>query len=117
VRRRRAREREIGGVGIGDVTAGVGDRKAVIGQIRDAADHGIVGGAIGEANDSRSVREQIEQPDHRQQREQAENVGLRLRTADGHERHRDCDDRAGHQQHQHDAAAAPRRLVRGQRLS
>ncbi len=113
VRRRRPREREIGRVGIGHVTAGVGDREAVIGEIGDAADHRIVGRAIGEANDPGREGEQIEQADHRQQREQPENVGLRLRAADRRERDRDGDDRAGHQQHQHDAAAPPRRLVGG----
>ncbi len=70
VRARRPREREIGGVGIGHMTAGVGDRDAVIGEIGDAADDRIVGRSIGEANDSGGESEQTEQADHRQQREQ-----------------------------------------------
>ena len=70
VHRRRPREREIGRVGIGHVTAGISDREAVSGQVRDAADHRIVGRAIGEANDSGRESEQIEQAHHRQQRQQ-----------------------------------------------
>ena len=64
------------------MTAGVGDRQAVIGVIGDAAHDRVVGGAIGEANDSGGEGEQVEQPDHRQQRQQPENIGLRLRAAD-----------------------------------
>ena len=45
------------------------------------------------------------------------NMRLRLRPPDGHQGDRDRDDCAGHQQHQNDAAAAPRRLVGGERLS
>ena len=99
------------------MTAGVGDREAVIGEIGDAADDRIVGRAIGETNDSGRESEQVEQADHRQQRQQPENIGLRLRPADGRQRDRRRDDRAGHQQHQDDAAAPPRRLVGGHRLS
>ena len=46
----------------------------------------------------------------------AEDIGLRLGAADGHQRDRHRDDAGGHQQHQHDAAAPPRRLVGGERL-
>ncbi len=116
-RGRSPRQREIGGVGIDHVAAGIGDREAVIGMIGDAADDGIVGGAIGETNNSGGKSEQVEQPDHRQQRKQPEDIRLRLRPAEGHERDRRRDDAAGHQEHQHDAAAAPRRLVGGHRLS
>ena len=114
---RRARERQIGGVGIDHMAARIGDRQSVIGMIGDAAHDRIVGGAVGEANDAGGEGEQVEQPDHRQQRQQPEDIGLGLRTADGHQRDRRRDDPAGHQQHQHDAAAAPRRLVGGHRLS
>ncbi|OIQ67548.1 hypothetical protein GALL_508710 [mine drainage metagenome] len=117
VRARRPREREIGGVAIGHMTAGVGDREAVIGEIRDATDDRIVGRAIGETNDPGRESEQAEQADHRQQRQQPENIGLRLRPADHRERHRHGDDRASHQQHQDDAAAPPRWLGGGHRLS
>ena len=84
--------------------------------IGDAAHHGIVGGAVGEADDAGGKGEQVEQADHRQQRQHAEDIGLGLGPADGHQRHRDRDDAGGHQQHQHDAAAAPRRLVAAKRL-
>jgi hypothetical protein len=98
------------------MTAGVGDREPVIGVIGNAADHRIVGAAIGEADNSGGKRKQVEQPDHRQHRQQPEDIGLRLRTAEGHQRDRDRDQPAGHQQHQNDAAAASRRLMRGDRL-
>ena len=85
--------------------------------IGDAAHDRIVGGAIGETDDAGGESEQVEQPDHRQQRKQPEDIRLRLRAPERHERDRRRDDAAGHQQHQHDAAAAPRRLVDGHRLS
>ena len=84
--------------------------------VGDAAHHGIVGGAVGEADDAGGEGEQVEQADHREQRQQAEDIGLRLGAADGHQRDRHRDDAGGHQQHQHDAAAAPRRLVGGEGL-
>ena len=112
---RGARQRQIGRVGIDHMAARVGNGEPVIGVIGDMAHHGVVGGAIGEADDTGGEREQVEQPDHRQQRQQPKNIGLRLRPADGHQRDRGRDDAAGHQQHQNDAAAAPRRLVRGHR--
>ena len=99
------------------MAARVGDREAVIGMVGDTAHHRVVGRAIGETDDPGGEREQVEQPDHRQQRQQSEDIGLRLRPADGHQRDRRRDDAAGHQQHQHDAAAAPRRFVRGHRRS
>jgi hypothetical protein len=99
------------------MAAGVGDREAVIGEIGDAPDHRIVGRAIGETNDSGRKSKQIEQADHRQKRKQPEDIGLGLRPADGRERDRNCYDRAGHQQHQDNAAAPPCRLVGGHRLS
>jgi len=99
------------------VTARVGDREPVIGLIGDAAHHRVVGGAIGETNDAGSEREQIEQPDHRQQRQQRQDIRLRLRPADGHQGERRGHDPARHQQHQHDTAAAPRRLVGDHQVS
>ena len=85
--------------------------------IGDPAHDRIVGGAIGETDDAGGEGEQVEQPDHRQQRKQPKDIGLRLRAAERHQRDRHRDDAAGHQQHQHDAAAAPRRLVGGHRLA
>ena len=114
---RRARKREIGRVRIDHVTAGIGDRQSVIGMIGDATHDRIVSSTIGETNNPRGVSEQVEQPDHRQERKQPQDIGLRLRTADGHQCDRRRDDPAGHQQHQHDAAAASRRFVGGHRLS
>ena len=55
-RGRRPRQREIGRVGIDHVTAGIGDRQPVIGMIGDAAHDRIVGGTIGETNNSGGVR-------------------------------------------------------------
>ena len=107
----RSREREIGGIEVHHVAAGVGHGQTVEGVVGDARDHGIVGRAIGEADDSGGESEQVEQPDHRQQRQQPEDIRLRLRPADGHQRDCHRDDPAGHQQHQNNAAAAPRRLV------
>ena len=68
--RRGARQRQIGGVGIDHMAAGIGDREPVIGVIGDAAHDRIVGGAVGEADDAGGKGEQVEQPDHRQQRQQ-----------------------------------------------
>ena len=112
LRARRPRQRQIGCVGVDHVTAGIGHRQSVIGLVRDPALDGIVGDAVGEADDARGEGEQVEQPDHGEQRQQAEDIGLRLGPPDGHESDRRRDDPAGHQQHQHDGAAAPRRLVR-----
>ncbi len=117
LRGRGTRERQIGRIGIDHVAAGIGDRQPVIGKVGDAALDGIVGSTIGETDDSCSVCEQAEQPDHCQERKQAKDIRLRLRAADGHEHDRDRDDAAGHQQHQNDAAAAPRRLMGGHRLA
>ncbi len=105
------RQRQIGGVGIDDVAAGIGDREPVMGVVGDPAHHRIVGGAVGEADDAGGKGEQIEQADHGQQRQHAEDIGLGLGAADGHQHDRDRDDAGGHQQHQHDAAATPRRLM------
>jgi hypothetical protein len=116
-RGRRPRQRQVGGVGIDHVTAGVGDGESVMGMIGDPAHDGVVRGPIGETDDACGEREQIEQPDHRQQRQQPQNIGLRLRAAEGHQRDRHRDDPKRHQQHQHDAAAASRRLVGGERLA
>ena len=88
----------------------IGDREAVIGMVGNAALDRIFGGAVGEANDAGGVGEQVEQPDHREQRQQPEDIGLRLRPPQRHQRDGGRDDAAGHQQHQHDRAAAPRRL-------
>ena len=116
LRGRSPRQGEIGGVGIDHVTAGVGDGKAVIGMVDDAAHDRIVGGTIGEADDAGGIGEQAEQPEHSQQRQQPQDIRLRLRPADGGQRHRHRDKPGRHQQHQNDAAAPPRRLVHGKRL-
>ena len=113
LRGRSSGQRQIGGVGIDHVAARIADGEPVIGLIGDMAHHGVVGRAVGETNDPGGEREQVEQPDHRQQRQQSQDIRLRLRPADSHQRDRGRDDAAGHQQHQHDASAAPRRLVRG----
>ena len=115
LRRRRPRQRQIGGVAVDHVAAGIGDREAVEGVIGNRAHDRIVRDAVGETDDAGRKREQVEQPDHRQQRQQAQDIRLRLRPAERHERHRGGDDGARDQQHQHDAAAAPRRLMRGHR--
>ena len=72
-------QRQIGFVEIDHVAARVGDREPVEGAVGDAADHGIVGAAVGEADDAGGEREQAEQPDHRQQRQKPQDIGLRLR--------------------------------------
>ena len=87
-----------------------------MGMIGNPAHHGVVGGAVGEADDSGGEGEQVEQADHRQQRQHAENIGLGLGPADRHQRDGDRDDAGGHQQHQNDAAAPPRRFVRREGL-
>ncbi len=99
------------------MTAGIGDRQPVIGLIGDATRHRIVGGAVGETDNAGGEGEQVEQPDHRQKRQQRQDIRLRLGTPDGHQGDRHGDDPAGHQQHQNDAAAAPRRLMDGCRRS
>ncbi len=116
LRRRCSGDRQIGGVGIDDMAARVGHCQPVIGMVGDAPHHGVVGGAVGEADDAGGKGEQVEQADHRQQRQHAEDIGLGLGPADGHHRHRDRDDARGDQQHQHDAAAPPRRLMGRERL-
>ena len=61
-----AGQRQIGAVEIDDMAARVGDGEAVEGVVGDAAHHGIVGLAVGEADDAGGKGEQIEQADHRQ---------------------------------------------------
>ena len=112
LRRRSPCQRQIGGVAVDHMAAGIGDRQAIEGVIGDRAHDRIVRNAVGEADDAGGKGEQVEQPDHRQQRQQAQDIRLRLRPAERHERHRRGDDGARDQQHQHDAAAAPRRLMR-----
>ena len=109
-----AGQRQIGGVEIDHMAAGVGDREPVEGVVGDPRRHRIVG-AAGEADHAGGEREQVEQPDHGEHGQQPEDVGLRLRAADGHQRDRDRDQNGRDQQHQHDAAPAPRRVVRGGR--
>jgi len=109
-------DRQIGGVGIDDMAARVGHRQPIMGLVGDTPHHGVVGGAVGEADDAGGKGEQVEQADHRQKRQHAEDIGLGLGPADGHHRHRDRDNAGGHQQHQHDATAPPRRLLGRERL-
>ena len=111
LRARGPRQRQIGGVRIDHMALRVGHRQPVIGVIGDAAHHGVVGGAVGEADDAGGKGEQVEQADHGEQRQHAEDIGLGLGAADGHQRHRHRHDAGGHQQHQHDAAAPPRRFM------
>jgi hypothetical protein len=94
------------------MAAGIGDRQAIEGVIGDRAHDRIVRNAVGETDDAGRKRKQVEQPDHRQQRQQAQDIRLRLRPAERHERHRGGDNGARDQEHQHDAAAAPCRLMR-----
>ena len=96
--------------------SGVGDRQPVMGMIGDAAHHRIIDAAIREADDAGGEGEQAEQPDHGEQRQQAKDIGLRLGPADGHQHDRHRDNAGGHQEHQDDAAAPPRRFVGHQRL-
>ena len=116
-RARSSRDRQVGGVEIDDVAARVGDREAIKSMIGDPAHHRIVGRAIGKTNHAGGKGEQIEQADHRQQRQQPHNIRLRLRPAERHERNGRRDDAAGDQQHQQDTAATPRRHVDGHKLS
>ena len=111
---RRPRQRQIGRIGIGDLTADIGHRDAVEGVVGHRAHHRIVRRAVGEPHDAGGKGEQREQPDHRQKRQEAENIGLRLGAAERHEGHGGSDDRRRDHQHQHDAAAAPLGL-RGRR--
>ena len=90
---------------------GVGDRQPVMGMIGDAAHHRIIDAAIREADDAGGEGKQAEQPDHGEKRQQAKDIGLRLGAADGHQHDRHRDNAGGHQEHQEDAAAPPRRFV------
>ena len=64
------------------MAARIGDREPVIGVVGDAAHDGIVGGAVGEADDAGGKGEQVEQPDHGEQRQHAEDIGLGLGAAE-----------------------------------
>ena len=92
--------------------AGIGDHEAVERVIGDRAHQRIVGGAVGEAEDAGREREQREHPDHRQHGQQRQDIRLGVGAPERHERHGGRDDRARDQQHQQDAAAPPRRLLR-----
>ena len=96
--------------------ARIGHRQAVIGMIGDPAHHGIIRRAVGEADDAGGKGEQAEQPDHGEDGEHAEDIGLGMGPAERHQRHGDADKAGRHQQHQNDTAAAPRRLVDGDRV-
>ena len=93
------------------MAARIGHRQPVEGMIGDSRDHGIVGGAVGEAGDSGGEGEQAEQPDGGKQRQQREDIGLRLGAPDGHQRDGRGDQPARNQKHQKDAAAPALRLV------
>ena len=69
LRRRRPRQRQIGCVAVDDVAAGIGDREAIEGVIGNRAHDRIIRDAVGETDDAGRTREQVEQPDHRQQRQ------------------------------------------------
>jgi hypothetical protein len=98
------------------MAAGVGDRQPVEGMVGDMAHDRIIGAAIGKADDTGGESEQVEQADHRKQRQDAQYIRLRLRPPDGHQANGDGNERNRHQQDQHDAAAAPRRLRHGHRF-
>ena len=98
------------------MAGGVGDGDPVIGEIGDAADDRIVDRTVDKADDPGGKSEQIEQADHRKQRQQAQNIRLGLRPADGGQRDRDRNDGARHQKHQQNAAAPPHRLLGGGRF-
>ena len=93
----RAGERKIGRVGIDDIAALIGDRQTVEGMIGDPAHHRIIHGPVGEPDDPGRKGEQVEQPNHREQRQQAHNIRLCLGPADGGQRHRHGDDAGGDQ--------------------
>ncbi|MEY9683405.1 hypothetical protein ABIF13_004179 [Bradyrhizobium elkanii] len=112
----RAGQREIGGVGIDHVAAGVGDDEPFLGLVGDPRHHRIIGGTVGEADDAGGKGEQVEQPDGGEQRQHAEDIGLRLGAADGHQPDRHRDDAGGDQDHQQDAAVPPRWPVGHERL-
>ncbi|MGY4452505.1 hypothetical protein ACVWZR_007165 [Bradyrhizobium sp. i1.3.1] len=107
-----AGERQIGGVGIDHVAAGIGHGQAVEGVVGNAPHHGIVETAVDEADDAGGEGEQVEQANHRQHGEDAEDIGLRLRAPERHQPDGDGDEAGGYQQHQRNAARARRRLVR-----
>jgi len=94
------------------VTAGIGNRQAIEGVVGDMRGNGIIGGTVGEANHAGGKRKQVEQPDHGQNRQQPQYIGLCLRASDGHQRDRHRNQHPGHQQHQHNAAAASHRFGR-----
>ncbi len=98
------------------MAARVGDREPVEGVVGDMAHDRIVGAAVGKADDAGGKGEQVEQPDHREQRQDAQYIRLRLRPPDGHQGKGNDNQGDRHQQDKHDAAAAPRRLMQGRRL-
>ena len=91
-----ARQREIGSIGIDHMAARVGDRQPVKGVVGDMAHDRIVGAAVGKTDDAGGECEQVEQPDHRQQRQDAQYIRLRLRPPDGHQRDRHRNQGDGH---------------------
>ena len=112
-----AGQAQIGLVGIDDMAAGIGDRETIESVFGHRPHDRIVGDPVGEAHDPGRECEQHEQPDHRQERQRADDIGLGMSAAERHERQRRRHDRAGDQQHQGNAAAAPRRLRCGLRLA
>ena len=112
----RAGECEIGAVEIHHMPARIRHRQPVEGVIGDVAHHGIVGLAVGKADDAGGKGEQVEQPDHGEHGKKAKDIGLRLVAPDGHQPDRDRHQPPRDQQHQHDRAAPPQRLMHSHRL-
>ena len=108
----RPRQCEVGRIGINDMAALIGDDDAIKGAVGHFTDDWVVGRPIGKLHDPGGERECHEQPDHGQQREQAEDIGLGLDAAEQHEADRSSDHGERDEKHQRRAAAAAGRSRR-----
>ena len=97
---------EIGGIGVDDAAAAIGDGNAVERIVDQRLDQRAAGVRRRQPQDAAGEREQREYADRRQHREEDEDVRLGAATAEHHDRGRGGDQHGGDDEHQDDAAAA-----------
>ena len=107
----RADEFEIGGVGINDDAAAIGDGDAVEGIVDHRLEERASRFGRRQPQDAAGEREQRENADRRQDGEEDEDIGLGVVAAEHHDCGCAADQCCGDEEHQDDAAATRRRAA------
>jgi hypothetical protein len=108
----RARQTEIGFVGVDDPALVVDDGQALTGGVGHELGDIVAGALPGELDDADRRREQEEHPCHGEERQQAENEGLRLIAAEKAQTDDGAHQHGGQQQHQPNMARTVRPVDR-----